>query len=812
MRFRTFLLAAVLQACAWTPAADAQQVLIPVLNSSIPFDGATSVAREIGRKQGLFFTLGYFEGITPSTKAFPLDMSNATVSVQIGGNAPLLLKPGDPNPGVAPDPGKIGFVVVTDTVSPPDQALNGVTIYYNGDFDPGAQIKYSVSGAKSMPLPAVTQSNDPNVASFTVKNDPAEPRPPVHFQLVFDISGSMGLPAVTGGSVTRIAALKNAAAVFFKALPDNAWVGDKVGVVYFSTDAKNGLAMPKMSAALDKGKMDALLADIQSQVPTAATSIGAGLNLAGAGLALETGVPKKKSVVVLFSDGEQNTAPLVAVDSTDPAKPVVKVDGTPYKVDAIIPITAGDMSAQANLLQNQIAAAKNHGNYFHVTTATDMLTGFTQSLVSILSGADKLEVVRDTGGSIKRQTKVTEEFLGNTDDTALNIVLTWSPPGITIPIRDPDSTSSSRLLPVSLPFTLRAPDGTVVDITSRTRTAPGVSVTTIRFPLPKGKTDKVVQKGKWTIELNANDPIMAKFEIAKLDYQLIVMLDNPTLASEYRVAAEDVGTGEPVPLRVKLAEKGNAVKNAAVVAQLLGPNSGLGDVLAKTTAPGGDPKYGQDKIRNAAQAKLLLLLADPANAKLFGASGLGQLVLLDDGGPASGDKKAGDGVYSGLFTAATKEGHYRFQITALGKSAQGDFQRTQTLTVFVRPKPDPKQVGLALVPAGVNPLIVGLKVAPKDRFGSFLGPDYLDLLKVTASEGKVDQALSDKLDGSYQISYRLPSASSNPTITVQVAGATVIKTTLNELRGVGQTPPRCPDIIIYDNCPPRRFLLFRRWR
>src|SRR5262249_46301032 len=86
-------------------------------------------------------------------------------------------------------------------------------------------------------------------------------------------------------------------------------------------------------------------------------------------------------------------------------------------------------------------------------------------------------------------------------------------------------------------------------------------------------------------------------------------------------------------------------------------------------------------------------------------------------------------------------------------------------------------------PSVVQPdgsVIVRLSATPHDAFNNFLGPDYLGNLRISSSAGTVEKPLEDKLDGSYEISYRLPSANSNPTISLEVMGASVITKPLSE--------------------------------
>jgi hypothetical protein len=672
---------------------------------------------------------------------FPLDVSGATVKVQIGNNPEITAVP-----GVNPPANGASFVSDNDAVK----------VYYNGDLPANTVVTYYATGVKAKTGVAQTVANPPVKVLFLTGSN--TPRPPVHVELVFDISGSMSLPPIAnpqaGDPPNRISALQSAAQAFLTLFGNHAWVGDKVGVVYFSTTAtvfNPGGGPSNMAPGIDQAKLTAITNDILARAPTNTTSIGAGLLAAKAqGFDLEPVSPRRK-VVVLFSDGEQNTAPLVSVMGSN-----VQTNGSTYDVDQIIPVTAGDLSSPGNALQTSIGVAKNNNLEFHVLTGQDLTSYFTQSMNDVLVG-DKLETVRDVTGTVTRGTNVQQKFLGNQGDVSLSILLTWTAPDN---VRAP------------FHFKLTAPDGTPIDLTGRTRAARNMSVTTVHFPQAKGKT-LISPKGEWTIEL-----LGTGFEAAKINYHLIVILDNPTLASDFRIDAQDVGTGEAVPIRVRLSEKGAPVLNAAVVAEMLGPTNGLGNVLSQQATPSGTPNYGGDKVRSDAQKKLLLLLQDPSKASLFGTAGLPQLTLLDDSGNPSG-------VYRASFTGADKEGHYRLQITALGKSSQGDFQRTQIVTFFARPKPDKSKTTLELLPPSTNPLLIALKVTPKDAAGSFLGPDYLGLLKVSSSEGTVQQDLADKLDGSYEISYLLPSASSNPTITVSVGPTTVLTTTLNGLRGGG---------------------------
>src|SRR5262249_36166314 len=149
----------------------------------------------------------------------------------------------------------------------------------------------------------------------------------------------------------------------------------------------------------------------------------------------------------------------------------------------------------------------------------DLETFFTQVFLDVLKG-DKLELVRDLTGKISRGARVRQKFLANTNDIALSLLLSWS-----IAKRSPGTAGERDFLP----FRLIAPTGVQVDLTHRTKFGRNTSFTTVHFPLTQNGA-AVPVKGEWTVELLARDT-----SSQELDYHLIVMLDNPTIATDYRI-------------------------------------------------------------------------------------------------------------------------------------------------------------------------------------------------------------------------------------------------------------------------------------
>jgi hypothetical protein len=778
--------------------------------SKPPASNVLNVPVEKGKRPGLllrFNCVGATTAGTPKDVCFPISSSVATrVQIIVDGTPtpPCTTAPSNtPNTcsytladtrgslacgpsGHEPCPGPANCGPLAN-----QQCVDTVKIVYNGDFPKNKQIQYLVGG----PAPGTNgvtgvggeiQNGQNSVTFFTKGNTPNT----VSLESVFDISGSMALKTINGGTLSRMQALQDAAQILFApsgVIDSYAIPGDKVGVVFFSDFAIPAIpaatspfacpglpttpppppAVTNLLGADSLDNVSHINGCVQNQTPTRSTSIGAGLLLAKSGFDLDGTNANRQ--VLLFSDGAQNTAPNVQVVTNGTNKTVQVSDAmganfADYPTGiGICPITAGPLVPPALDLQQQIADASCGGRNAHTPnsnqtfTAAYLETYFAQSLTAILP-TDKLEIVADTTGTVARGSNTLEKFLGSPNDGSMTIALSWSAEGDTDRI---------------LPFQLKAPDGTVIDLTQRTSIARHASFTTLPFPLFQNGTE-VGHKGEWQLELNGN-----AVHSPSLNYHLVVMADNPTIVSDFSVNAQNVGTGEQIPIRVKLTNNGAPVLNATVEAQLMGPSNSQGNVLSNTptpsiTGPGSDP------ASTKGQGKLDALYNNPANASLFADKNLPTLTLHDN---------SNTGVYTGSFTGTSNEGHYYVTIRARGTSAEvGDFQRTFWIARFVRSKPDPEKTVfkvLSYVPQTNRSVLVTLQAIPHDRFGNFLGPGYEKDMQIKSSEGTVETPLDDKLDGSYEITYRLPSSSSNPSFTVVIMGATVTTKTLRDLQGGG---------------------------
>ena len=684
--------------------------------------------------------------------AFPINIAGAVVTLTVNG-APIPVCTAAA--GRNPVANACGFVVGKTAIDG-----DSVEIFFNSTFPANVSVVAAVSGVVG--ADATPQVAIPPSISFTTGNN--VPRTLASLELVFDISGSMGslvaTPDATNPSPkTRIDALKDAASELYLLLGSHAMLGDKVGQLFFGSNVSGTGAL---GPAHDPSQLNALQVDLSGRAPTDSTAMGKGLK-AGSTVVNADSNPRK--FLFLFSDGEQNFGD--QIDFPVPAVGPITIAGVAVPAAVkVCTITMGVQSAPGYALQDQmsqVGCPSTHSLFVSADSPTfaqaELDTYFGQALTDVLVG-DKLEIVKDVVGSVTAGSTSSEKFLGNQLDVATSILVSWD--------------RGRQLRPQ---FKLTAPNGTVIDLTGKIRLSATRAMIDLRFPLRQGGSP-VAPKGQWQLDITA--PFEATGAVAALNYHLMVISDNETLASDYQLPIQDAGTGEPVPITVTVKDGATPVTGATVSAVLLGPDNALGDILAKATNPSGNANGNGDLVGSDANAKLLLLLQDPNFLALLKNHTLPIVNLTDPGNT---------GTYSGTFTGALKEGHYQFVLNVNGTSAaNGALERTRKLTLFVRPKPDPTSTGLTAVSTSTQAngtALVHLRVTPKDRFGSLLGPDYLPRLNITCSPCTVSAPIKDDLHGSYDVTYEVASAA-NPTIGLVVFGQNVTQTTLDDLKNQGK--------------------------
>lgn len=735
-----------------------------------PANGQADVDRNFGMKRLIEVQFGAPGCASPfdmNARELPLSLPlSASVTLAVSTRPTLSCVRDNANPGF----GQCGFSIVSGQHSNPGVA-DTVQVVLNDLFVSGANVTLRVQGIRD-------NQGDLGSHTWAFRATTKVPRPAAGLELVFDSSESMGFPAVPNGQVRRIDVLRDASRVLFQMLDSYALPGDQIGLVTFGINPVVFDPTPggsNLEPADVPANRAAIQEAIRNVIPLGSTSIGGGLRDADRFGFQRLRTPTKS--VVLFSDGEQNSMPCVLVagpkiqlysgdtshrNCTDFV--VTRVEDYPADI-RICPVTAGRMAAPGFALQQDIAHARCDDQNSHIRdtdealAVADLETFFAQTLAGILIG-DKLEVVRDVSGRLDAGAEEETPFLANEEDVALSFLLSWT--GADLP---------------RLPFRLEAPDGTVLDTADRTRREGQTSFTTLHLPQRKGFAP-IRSTGTWKIHVGGPGT-------PALTYHLVVLLDNATLASQFSAPVSDPGTGEPIPLRVKLSRGKSPVVGAKVKAQVSGPQEGLGDVLSSIPGLQLQPVERSDGARSAVAtdaADAPTLLSRPDALARLADRPFDSLVLLDDGSAAHGDARAGDGIYSGFFRGAAEEGHYHFDFEVRDAKTGGGFERSHRLSVFVRPKPDPAkpQLYVANSTTDADGSRVVLRTRPQDALGNLLGPGYLGHLSIDLEGGTVAKPLQDNLDGSYEVTYTLP-AGARPNATLKVLGKPVIQQPLDRL-------------------------------
>jgi hypothetical protein len=249
--------------------------------------------------------------------------------------------------------------------------------------------------------------------------------------------------------------------------------GDEMGSVAFD-DAFNVLTP---FGTFDAGKQAAIKNDADTLTPRNFTSIGGGLQLGQSQVA--TGAAVRK-VVLVFTDGLENTPPMIAV-----VEPPILAAGT-----EVYAIGLGQSQNISTAALSALAASSN-GHFF----LTDDTLILRKNFVQVLADAFRQNMAADpvlsiTPGGVKTVAVSITEC-----ERRITFVLNWD---------DPAS---------QLDLTARAPDGTLFNATSpfsnqlvRYGASPGYRYLQIAFPPLDPGSGLVIgppQLGTWPVYRNA---------------------------------------------------------------------------------------------------------------------------------------------------------------------------------------------------------------------------------------------------------------------------------------------------------------------
>lgn len=591
----------------------------------------------------------------------------------------------------------------------------------------------------------------------------------VDVMMVLDRSGSMA-SSVGDAATPKITALHTAVNSFvtawdtmrkneskLSASPSVISPADKVGMVYFDN---NIFALHQLVAAsstndtllhlFDSVKAD-FIANDPSVTPGGSTSIGGGLlTAANSFSAAPAAGDGNRNVILLMSDGMQNTNPMAQVSgsqvqTTNGGPPANLPNQPPLQIYSV---TVGTGLAVDPTINQNLATAAN-GFYVNTETDAGKLPTFFLELLQNFIKYSTVETLRIAQAPVGSATPFQATIPVTSTTQSLIFHVNWpAPPQGVISAAPRPAQSGPRLVEVkSGPDVMSSPVFQPTGPTLRlTVTPPGGGA-----PLVQTTTDPTLllnqvlpispstnPAGDWGVKIEILNAGTTTFPV-----NLVVLGDDEGLNSELITVTADYVTGDKIRVQAKVNELGKRILGLGtnpgdkMLVQLLSPAQSLGDLLSDSNASS-VPPVSPDPL-SPAEAKLANFLQSNPGA-LNPASNV--LVLKD---------VANNGIYSAEFPSQIS-GHYNFLFALEGKTQNlGRFSRQQLKTVYVRPAPDNSstQYSTSIVGGGGHAgQTLTINMTPKTKFGNRLGPGWANYFWFVAP-GQAPVKPVDNLNGTY---------------------------------------------------------------
>ena len=553
----------------------------------------------------------------------------------------------------------------------------------------------------------------------TIQQDIATP-PAINrdVMLVFDRSGSMSLPGTSG--VSKMEEARAAASLFVQLV--RAGTGNRVGLVSFSTTASSPIdfALADVTPAnkatlLGPTKIGGLAAG-------GSTTIGGGLNAAYGQL---TNVSNLRNVL-LFTDGLQNTPPMVNPTDASPTDTRLFIDaigyGTPASLDGAM------LTALATL---------HRGQYVQADTNLKLQKFFSLAFGNIFEAG----LLMDPEFMLPPDQQAAAPLPFNVcEEETITVVVGW------------DNREARLAVELTTPL-----GATVTSATLGVESSSAPTWTFLRVPLPQnGERDgtwkaTVFRPGVAGVEFAAAAP-ETRYFVNVVASGGAVLRRMPDTAKYY--------TGDVINPLVGLQYlQGGLPPNAQVKVTVSRPDASVGNLLSQE-------KLGAAVVIDAdtipARQATLMAIEERTGRPVVGYTQQ-TFPLFDDTAHTNAPEPAG--IFGNpLKDLLTVEGNYTFHFQA----SYGDkctATRELLWSVHVDPGVDPSPTVVTVNVSGGKGTIT---VVPKDKYGNNLGPGRGDGFTVTGVPGTtVTGPVKDNGDGSYTVpvSWR-PSPGNDPGVVI----------------------------------------------
>jgi hypothetical protein len=527
---------------------------------------------------------------------------------------------------------------------------------------------------------------------------------PITFEMVLDRSGSMAAAAPGG---TKMDALKKSVHILANLLIPGQ--GDQMGDVWFDS----AFQVLTQLSPYDAAQQATLNTDVDTLTPRYATSIGGGLQLAQ-GQFPAGGTSRK--VILVFTDGLENTAPMIA--SVQP-----QLQG-----DEVYAIGLGQPQNISSAALSSLAT-NSGGKYF----GTDDTLVLRKNFVEVVADAFRQNMLADPIFNLSQGQRPRILVPITKCETRVTFVLNWEEPTsqISMEVLAPDGTMYSSASPASNQLV-------------RYGAGPGYCYYEIAFPpVDPGSGDVIGPKrvGQWEMQIT---PV--------------------SLAGPSERCATNVLVESHLEFRTQLQAR-DIYHSLVVQAALLhdkapGPNA---KVTLTISAP----------TKSLAQVQTLAVLKRAADADRRPIP-TGQRPLIPMKSTSYLLKMNREGSFAIQLPPPRIDGVYEFTLTAVGQACGGAFERYSSFWAYVGREADPRRTQVKI--ACVGPAAALLTVVPRDAEGILLGSGLATIVTAIPN-GAPRLSAEDNLNGSYSIRLAWPEPRRPPVLKLTI-GKTVINVPL----------------------------------
>lgn len=491
--------------------------------------------------------------------------------------------------------------------------------------------------------------------NFTVDVQPAAE--PFDLVWVLDRSGSMaGSSNIIGDVSSRWEALEEGAGQFLPFIADAGGdaPGSNFGLTLFAgsvlTDPLGG--MIPIDGAFSSTVQTAL-----NQTPSGSTAMGSGLQDAMSKMTDAT----RPRIIMLFTDGEQNRNPRVAIDGcgfTNPASPINPAcpATSGYK---IVTVGIGNPSGDYKTTLEQLAAnnrgkalVTNNGETFGGPDGLgNIVDTFEAAIQPLLSGLSPQQVAAYQGGLAAPATLQGFDVNRQVDDVMLSVSLNRR-------------MERPNLLRVLSGIRIERDGSDVTSLFEPVIIGTFTSTAVLWADFDDAGTNPA---GQYLVSL-APQPRMKT-----LRFRLAAFVDDHRLDITSNVSPTVRRVNQPIEIQVELAWLTAGIEGADVEVSVLAPETDLGQALSDDPTVV-DPASGPDAGSPGQQKYDQLVADDPAF--------LEQLRLAGTAVPMSDE---GGGIYRGSFTPSSVSDVYQVLYDVRASDPLfGDIQRRWVESIYVR--------------------------------------------------------------------------------------------------------------------------------